>query len=331
MAFLRYFWLKDQGQASYILYSDDESAYLWSRQDGLRRARDYSPAKGVTGNLVLVLNEAAVWYPLMERDDSPRDPALAEVVRGYASKRSLPTLSEFEEKLIGELRTLTEVSSPERDYALLAAGKVRYRARELEPYSKVFRDTIPIFPADRKEFTSKRFLTFYQMGQTFAYVSTKLSPLTARLGAEDLSQTTDKVRAIAMDYYELASTRFKNTTGETWQSEMFWHDIEDGIFSRTGNCAIQANSVHVVLELAGIENHYIWESDPSGGHAYIYLPEVDWDISNGWLEEAASFTREVVGRQTVVVTAISSGGHKQAHKACFFSSYTHPTPPPPAN
>jgi hypothetical protein len=107
----------------YIVYTDSDQSYL-STPDGLLDVTSSQWVSNPQGNPVLIFNENAVWYPLLQRDDRGTVPSLATIVTRYAGAVQMPTLTPDEQTLIDGLRQTTGLgNSAQLAVAVLAASK----------------------------------------------------------------------------------------------------------------------------------------------------------------------------------------------------------------
>jgi hypothetical protein len=107
----------------YIIYTDNDFSYL-STPQGLLDVTSGGYVTKPSGNPVLIFNENAAWYPLLERDDRITVPSLATVVARYATAVQVPILTAEESALIVSLRQTTALNnSAQLAVAIMAASK----------------------------------------------------------------------------------------------------------------------------------------------------------------------------------------------------------------
>jgi len=107
----------------YIVYCDSGQSFVHA-PEGLLDVVSGERVPRPSGNPVLIFNESAAWYPLLERDDTATAPSLAAVVASYKTSSQSPQLTKEESSFIDGLRQLTSLSSPAQiAVAVLVASK----------------------------------------------------------------------------------------------------------------------------------------------------------------------------------------------------------------
>lgn len=319
MAALRYFSLLASGsirpESSFLVYCEDESAYLWTQGEGWLDPATGGEAASPEATVVLAFNEDYAWYPLMGRDDTPRSGALRALVE---SLESLPAqggssgagwLSEEERGLVTALREVTALGPGESAYALWAASKARYRAFAYESYREALADLPCLDYPDFASPGTPAFTKLHIAGHALQVLSSRLSPLAAWIAAQEFDDPLLKARAVTGLYYDLARAGPRTTARTVWRPEFLWFDIEDGVLCRGGTCAIQAGIVGALLDLAGIENYVVWVGLAGGeGHEYVWLPEFSREINNGYVVEVEGFLEEWLATGSRNLISLGSRG-----------------------
>jgi hypothetical protein len=102
-AILRYL-RSSPGRDPYIILTDSDTAYV---ADEVTLSVQGTVGEPLDGSPILVFNEGSVWYPLMGRDDTAKDPSLRAIVDRYSRGQNTSVLTEFEVTLIRTLETAT--------------------------------------------------------------------------------------------------------------------------------------------------------------------------------------------------------------------------------
>jgi len=119
LAELMYLDMLRQDMSPYLLFQGDRDALVATVVD--TTVTLYDPVTGGTlaepyADVVLVMNNGYVWYPLMGRDDTGDDSGLARVVEEFCTPGAIPSLSSAEDSLIDDLSAGTALQT-EKEFA----------------------------------------------------------------------------------------------------------------------------------------------------------------------------------------------------------------------
>jgi len=272
LAEIAYFQAKEAGTDSkqlFLVHCDNEEAYLLQEGE-LISIRTGHPVFSVEGNPVLIFNESAVWYPLMERDDRGASAPLAEAVKRLAT--GTPTLvgEEWEHSLIAPLKAVTSLGNLDQLY-MAALASVRAGGWRFHPYFDVWKRFVPDEDLD---IDISRHLGIVR---EFDIRANSVSPATAYLWGvtgEDGS-LEERMRRLSRRYLidtavvrEAEAHGWKKawrleSWGHLWPCGLMEHTIDDAFRSRTGHCVSQAHMIAGVLEMSDIP-HVVVNFDRGG-------------------------------------------------------------------
>jgi len=211
-----------------------------------------------TARPYLIFNSQAVWYPLMERDDSAANQTLRQAVERLATSAGAPALNAWETELAGSLRSATQLASGEqRDMAAIAA--TRTTGWRFHPAYQAWLQFVP--ESDFNHDISGHLCVVRE----FDRLANSVSPAAAYLygfltGGGTLEE---RVRRFGEEYlFRLGVVREAEKGWKpAWRLEawghvgpcgLMEHTIDDGFRARTGHCVSQAHMTGAVLEMAGI-------------------------------------------------------------------------------
>lgn len=264
-------YLRDNSLDEYIIYCDNDKAYLW--KDGKLIDANLRVVEKIEGNPILIFNEKYVWYPLMERDDSSKDNALKMLVEKYSTDVKTPKLSDFEVKIVKELKIITELrNDKQKELAKLSSIRAGLRYFR-DDWKKVFLEI-------------RNYGTFYCIMREIIKDGNYLSPITAYLSAIVLTKPNlDGLKYMCKEYLRYASTNGEFAHGHLWKCAMVEYLIEDAYRAKTGHCVDQSANLMAVLNLAGVECYRISAvSVENIGHDWLYVPKYDVILSNGKID-----------------------------------------------
>ena len=272
-----YFSLKEnRGSAVglYIIYCDNEETYLYDNGE-LTWMENLTKTGVIRGNPILIFNEENVWYPLMDRNDTAKDPMLNHIVEEYSTDIQIPQLTEFEENAIETLKQITELEGENQVLmAAIAAVHNEGTGRSIEEYSK--------FETAWEELG----LPSYALGvfQEIYKRADYLSPITAYLAwISGGHEGKDKIEAITGEYLKYAGSPTYNYSfawGHIWNCMLIGTTIDESYRTRAGHCVWQAANISSVLDALNIKN-YIIQILFQNFHHIVYLPQYDLIVSNG--------------------------------------------------
>lgn len=272
-----YFSLKENrgfAGALYIIYCDNEETYLFDNGE-LIWMKNLTRTKEIRGNPILIFNEENVWYPLMERNDTTRDPILSHLVEEYSTDVRTPKLTEFEENAIEILKQVTELDGENQVLmATIAAAHTEAPERPVEDYYEfgtAWRELgIPTYAHG----------VFQEIYKRADY----LSPITAYLAwISGGHEEEDKIEAITGEYLKHAGSpayNYEFAHGHIWNCMLVGKTIGESYRTRTGHCVWQAASISSVLDALNIRN-YIIQYLSRNYHHIVLLPQYDIIVSDG--------------------------------------------------
>lgn len=272
-----YFSLKENrgfAGALYIIYCDNEETYLFDNGE-LIWMKNLTRTGEIRGNPILILNEENVWYPLMERNDTTRDPILSYLVKEYSTDVRTPKLTEFEENAIEILKQVTELDGENQVLmATIAAAHTEAPERPVEDYYE--------FETAWRELGIPTYAhgVFQEIYKRADY----LSPITAYLAwISGGHEEEDKIEAITGEYLKHAGSpayNYEFAHGHIWNCMLVGKTIGESYRTRTGHCVWQAASISSVLDALNIRN-YIIQYLFRNYHHIVLLPQYDIIVSDG--------------------------------------------------
>lgn len=270
-AFLLYFVQKKEiFPPPFIIYCDNHHAYLTSHNK-LISAKTGKEVDNVRGNPILIFNEHSVWYPLMGRDETENDNLLSQIVSRYSTENSLPELSEFERKIIPELRNASSLESKvETNLAKIAA--VRASPLGSDAFSSLFQRQLRSYPRQ----------IWHGLTLNWIKRANYLSPFSAYLaGIIDSQNLESSVEKLVNRWHWDYEYRW----GHIWKCGVVEYTIDEVRRTHYFHCVTHAVSLSSVLDLARINNLLIQGSwgDPGVTHTYVAIPELGFVLSNGEL------------------------------------------------
>ena len=272
LAEITYFQAKEAGtdlQQLFLVYCDNEDAYLL-QEEKLISIRTGNPVLSIEGNPVLIFNESAVWYPLMERDDRGASAPLAEAVKRLATGESAPAGEEWEHSLIASLKAVTSLDSLDQLH-MAALASVRAGGWRFHPYAEAWKSFVPEEDLDID--ISRRL----GLIREFDRLANSISPATAYLSeiAGGEGSLEERMRRLSHEYLlntavvrEEEAHGWKNawrleSWGHLWPCGLMEHTIDDAFRSRTGHCVSQAHMIAAVLEMSEVP-HVVVNFDRGG-------------------------------------------------------------------
>ena len=316
----------------YIVYTDDDHSYL-ATPDGLLDVSRGAYVAAPQGNPVLIFNEDAVWYPLLERDDRAAVPALAAAVARYAGAVVAPALAPEETALIGSLRQITALDNRAQvAVAVLAA-------------SKGFG-----LPSVRALIYAANAGQALEWGQDTLIIArdTRISPLAAYLAAVgQLHEDTRRWFDLSAEMAGLINVRCRpeedDPTGEfsdgffdPWDFEhpaegvpMARVNLNDMYYSRAGGDDGRVHAVAEIVEMLGADPLIYYDARtrlsrqiPAGGPPHLILPAANLKFESSDLAASLLFNGVLNGAgSSVAERAMEFYQHEGRFAAIIIGQY----------
>jgi len=259
----------------FILYSDDEKAWIYNR-DKIISAKNNEVVDSIDANIILIFNDDVSYYPLMGNYNT--NGKIGEIVNKFENKISKPVLSEKEEKLIDKTKKVTSLSTKE-EFAMATIAAVRSTGR----YTKWFKfhNLWDIAMPAKKE----RAWQYYGFIEQLMIRSNSVSPIIGYITtcSKKLSGY-DKLIVIDREWVNLASLPNHNYVwGHLWDECLVEYIADESFRTKAGHCMTQACIISSILNIIGIDN-YLLEGEVPGSHHYVYIPEYDFTFDNGRIQ-----------------------------------------------
>jgi hypothetical protein len=295
-----YFSLREKSKASdpYIIYCDDESAYVYDDARGrLIRMGDLKGDEAPAGNPILIFNSENVWYPLMGRDDRSKDPILNDLISRYSRDIQLPKITEFESRSVSMLKKVTELGDS-RQALMAKICAAHTEGARFSTFFKAWRELgIPT--------------TALGLFQEIYRRANYLSPITAYLAwISEGCESEAGLSAMTYEYLKYAATPgYSFAHGHTWTCSLVGQTIDECYRTQAGHCVWQSASLAAVLDLLGVDN-YIMEGRDDGGtfHTTVYVPKYDLILNNGRIRERRTVLSRGPQGPYSAIRYISHGG-----------------------
>jgi len=296
LAELMYLDMLRQDMSPYLLVSEERDGFVALVSD--TTVTLYDPVTGGEiaepgGDIVLVMNNEHVWYPLMDRDDTGEDAGLSLVVAECCDPGATPYLSDDEEELIDDLAGGTALESAEdfawaRLFAARATNQCTWRATPLRELSAV------VFPERYAEDDGFSDTPYEQsvLGMVVTEMGSRLSPACSEWAAGVKARSADMdvaFRYLGGDYL----ARFHREDEDSdWVYGDYYHcwlpNVDDKLLSGLGDCVVEAGNTMAALSLADVPDWDVlytnwWRLDGSGGHVICgaYTDAEARSLSNG--------------------------------------------------
>jgi len=263
----------------FVIYSEEGLAWI-AEAGRIICAATGEEVKELPGTVVLIMNDALAWYPLMDRDDTGKSPALAALVERVRSQSGTPKLTAEEADLLPLVREATALSG-ERQEAAAVIAAVRSTGRYTHWYE--FHSLWDIaLPASKV-----RAWQYYGFLEQFLIRANALSPVAGYMAACARNASRyDKLLAIDREWIDLAALPNHNYVwGHLWDECLVEYTIDESFRINSGHCMAQACIISATLDLAGIDN-YLLEGEVPGSHHYVYVPDYEFTFDNGKLQSS---------------------------------------------
>ncbi len=271
---------------TFLIFTKERNAYLYCEGkyfDCLGKDIESETVK----NPILVFNEEAVWYPLMDRDDSETNPVLKRLVAAIVTVDNKPSLSAVETKLVDQLKLVSMLNDSKQE-ELAAIYSIHYDGM------RGIGDLIK--RAVLSGYGRKR---LYQ-NLLIMKIGNYLSPHTSYLSSMIKNRLETNLKNIEAVYLQKVGTRKEWQKGafsawaHTWPCTLIENNIDDAFRTRGGHCISQAMNLSAVLELAEVKNVFVNYRTDKHPHGIIILPQLNTSFSNGLLLGRDSYRNQKI-------------------------------------
>lgn len=274
----------------YLIYCDNENTYIYC-DSRLLWAKTLEEAP-IVGNPILIFNEENVWYPLMGRDDTNKDPTLEDIVKKVSTATQIPLLDPFEEYTIEDLKLVTALDDEDQlAMAILSALKTSayyvYK-KNFMINEEISKKWMQLFP----EVDNSRFFIIMPpplVGGVDIIIINEmirrgnyLSPITAYIASiADKKVDKETMKKLSKSYRDMG---FEWSC--LWDLMIQGYTIDEALYTNGGMCQVHAHNIASVLDVAEIDNYLL-----SGRmlrqytHQINYVPTYDVVFSNGDLRD----------------------------------------------
>jgi hypothetical protein len=284
-----------QEMEPYLLFQEDRDALVATLEG--TTVTLYDPVTGGTttepyADVVLVMNNDHVWYPLMGRDDTGDDSGLALVVDEFCTTGAIPSLSSAEDSLIDDLSAGTALQT-EEEFAwatLFAARAVNSNAWRAQPLREI---SAVVFPERYAEDDGYSDSPYEQatLGMVVTEMGNRLSPMSSAWAAGTRACSADMDVAFRYLGGNYLSRFHRDDDDELVCGDYYrcWQpNTEDKLVSKLGNCVVEACNTMPALLLADVPEWNVlltnwWSLDRRGGHVICgaYGNDGARSLSNG--------------------------------------------------
>jgi len=265
-AMLLYFKRKAEGTVNqFIVYCTNENTYL-ATPESLFAVGAWSDVGSIDGDVMIVWNEDAVWYPLMDRDDRQTHLQLRDIAALYDIAAVMPPLLPFEQEIVAQLKATTALTTTiDREIATLASMRgLPHHGGDIQRLSeRIDGDGVAGFTRGRLHRAN--------------YLSPVAAYLAAIAGSEHASASIERMVSIW-------NTDFGCAHGHIWRCGLVDYTIDEVYRIQFVHCELHAECLSAVLDLAGVGN-YVIKAAPRAVlaqlHSTVAIPSLGWVISNG--------------------------------------------------
>lgn len=296
LAELMYLDMQRQDLSAYLLFQEDRNALVATVAGATITLYDPltgDPIAEPYSDVVLVMNNDYVWYPLMGRDDTGSDPGLALIVDEFCTPGAVPALTSSEDSLIDDLAAGTVLDTEEEFawatiFALRAVNQFTWRAGPLRQLSAV------VFPERYAEDDDYSDTPAEQqaLGMVVTEMGNRLSPVSAEWAAAIGTRSWDMDAAFEYMGDAYLARFHRDDAHSDWVNGDYYHcwqpNLEDKLISGLGNCVVEAGNTMAALTLAAVPNWDIfltnwWKLGETGGHVICgaYSADGARSLSNG--------------------------------------------------
>jgi len=238
----------------FVIYCENENTYVVKRQQTIFM-KNLEPVEKIDGLPVLVLNEEYVWYPLMERDDRAKSQLLRRLVENLAKDGALPSLTDYEKKVVELLRQIT--GEVKKDDAMKI---VEISWSRTDPDTIRFRDP-----------TTKVLLK----------VACYLSPVPAYLATLGVNLSFEwRIRVAGEEY-------LRHVPKHNYADDETENTPDSSYYMKAGESSLpKSSAMSTVLDIIGVENYVISGKDlETSGHSWVYVRQFHLIINNAVIKE----------------------------------------------
>jgi len=293
-----YFQQRSVGQKVYLLISDSSKGYVADANQIIDPLTGIAITKSqIKGNIVLVMNNINVWYPLMSRDDRVKDNLLSSIVTRYCSEGQVPPLSNFETNYLNDLLIGTEFTNDmDSRWALLVSSKF---GKQWSWQSSVVRKLCTnLFTSDYTQPSAgDNSYALSTLNMVWAEMGNRLSPFSA-LMAETIYQLKESGPVVALlsagnIYKQQFKRKDKNNAYVFGEYYRIWLPmLEDKLISGIGDCFVEACNTGGALTIADIPKWNVWVTNwwekSGGGHVISGVYDENYNgavLSNGVIDQ----------------------------------------------
>ena len=296
LAEAEYMRLTSEGKDAYLILTEGRKGYVAELTENtivLHDSLTGNLADDVDGSAVLVMNNENVWYPLMDRDDRGKDAGLLSVVKKYCNEYETPELTEFEARILEDLREGTRLENKDEfSWAkLLAIRAVNQNTWRATPLRELSAELFPERYAEDSNYSDSPNEQQVQ-GMVITEMGNRLSPVSAawaEIIQRNASEPEKAFETLGNTYWE----RFHRTdSSSNFVYGDYYHcwlpNLDDKLISGLGNCIVEATNIMSALSLADLDEWEVYETnwfslERRGGHVICgaYTPDGDYSLSNG--------------------------------------------------
>lgn len=276
---------------TYLILTQDKAGFVFS-QEHFYDSRGHLISKEAVRNPVLIFNEKAVWYPLMERNDCANNFNLRTLVQSLSTVNHNPVLTRAEQDLIDQLKIVSslETSSQKELAAIFASHYAGFLGLD-NPMSAMMANNIP-------GIINKRAYLFLNalILKHGNYLSPRAAAL-ANLITADPVLTLKKFETVyltnvACEKVFSNGNKEYSAWGHTWPCTLNENNIDDSFRTRGGHCISQSANISAICDMAGLPNIHLNYLSPQDSHSIVILPTVNQVFDNGRLLGKESYHRE---------------------------------------
>ena len=282
-----YLAIADSGRG-YVVESDGQTSQLYDPMTA-----EKSNKTTIEGQIVLVMTQHAVWYPLMGRDDRSNDSGLSMAVNLYATPEAQPALADFEDLIWQNLFQNTELATDmDERWAVVCASRFgKQKGWRAKPIRDLTRCLFPEAYTQCGDTYTDIPTEFTALNMMITELGNRVSPAAALLASEAQGQAEAGLTVALIAMSDKYRAWFKRTDNDWVYGEYFraWlPNLDDKLVSGVGDCFVEACNVGAAMHLVREPDWDVWvtnywETTESGGHvvAGVYTSTDGKTLSNG--------------------------------------------------